>query len=187
MLSAINNQHQPAFQAKLNFGEIKIPNSKAICEKFEDITKHYKNDTLDITSSIIPREEGSAFKCTNFEINGREIGFVPTLKEFKKFCRKHTPDEVAKSLSKVFKFGKHDEVSLKKLAELYKNLRSVNFAMTKAMSMPGTKTSEFLISSSSARLSTLEKQAKAESKRYADITDKIFGDDPINKIFYSND
>ena len=30
-------------------------------------------------------------------------------------------------------------------------------------------------------------KAETESKRYADITDKIFGDDPINKIFYSND
>lgn len=187
MLSAISNQHQPAFQAKLNFGEVKIPNSKAICEKFEDLTKHYKNDTLDITSSIIERDDGTSFKNTNFEVNGRDIGFVPTLREFKRFCRKHTPDEVAKSLSKVFKFGKHDEVATKKIAELYKNLRSVNVALTRAMSMPGTKTSEFLISSSSARLSTLEKQAETESKRYADITDKIFGDDPINKIFYSND
>lgn len=187
MLSAISNQHQPAFQAKLNFGEVKIPNSKAICEKFEDLTRHYKNDTLDITSSVIERDDGTSFKNTNFEVNGREVGFVPTLKGFKKFCKEHTPDEVAKSLSKVFKFGKHDEVSLKKIAELYKNLRSVNFAIFKAQSMPGTKMSEFLLNSSSARLSTLEKQAEAERKSYADITNKIFGDDPINRIFYSND
>ena len=122
MLSAISNQHQPAFQAKLNFGEVKIPNSKAICEKFEDLTKHYKNDTLDITSSIIERDDGTSFKNANFEVNGREIGFIPTLKEFKKFCKKHSPEEVAKSLSKVFKFGKHDEVATKKSRNFIKTL-----------------------------------------------------------------
>lgn len=187
MLSTINNQHQPAFQAKLNFGEIKIPNSKAICEKFEDITKHYKNDTLDITSSIIPREDGSAFKCTNFEINGREIGFIPTLKEFKKLCKKHSPEEVAKSLSKIFKFGKLDDIYSKKVTAIHKNLKSAKLALFRSQHRPDSKLSRVLVNNSEARINMLEKQLYAEGEKYNEITDKIFGDDPINKIFYSND
>lgn len=46
MISAINNQPQPAFQAKLRANLGCIPNGEKIINKFESITQHYKNDVF---------------------------------------------------------------------------------------------------------------------------------------------
>ena len=187
MLSAINNQHQPAFQAKLNIKKFKIPNSNEICEKFENLTRRYENDSLDLTSSQISRDDGTFFKNVDFVVNGRDVGFIATLREFKMFCKEHTPDEVAKSLSKVFKFGKLDDIYSKKVTAIHKNLKSAKLALFRSQHRPDSKVSRILVNNSEARINMLEKQLYAEGEKYNEITDKIFGNDPINKIFYSND
>lgn len=187
MLSAINNQHQPAFQAKLNIKKFKIPNSNEICEKFENLTRRYENDSLDLTSSQIFRDDGTFFKNVDFVVNGRDFGFIATLREFKMFCKEHTPDEIAKSLSKIFKFGKLDDIYSKKVTAIHKNLKSAKLTLFRAQNRPDNNVSRVLVNSSQARVNTLEKQLKANREKRNEVIDKIFGNDPINKIFYSND
>ena len=96
MLTAINNQQQ-TLGAKLNIKNINMPHKEEISKEFAKITKHYKEDTLDISAELIFRDDGSAFKNTNFACNGTDIGYLPKLKNFKNFCKEHSPKEIAKS------------------------------------------------------------------------------------------
>ena len=186
MLSAINNQHQPAFQAKLNIKKFKIPNSNEICEKFENLTRRYANDSLDLTASQISRCDGTFFKDVDFVVNGRDVGFIATLREFKMFCKKHTPDEIAKSLSKIFKVGKFGESSNKKRDLIFENLNSARLTLFRAQNRPDNNVSRVLVNSSQARVNTLEKQLKANREKRNEVIDKILGKDPINDISYAD-
>ena len=179
MLSAINNQHQPAFQAKLNIKNFKIPNSNEICEKFENLTRRYANDSLDLTASQISRCDGTFFKDVDFVVNGRDVGF-------KMFCKEHTPDEIAKSLSKIFIVGKFGESSNKKRDLIFENLNSARLTLFRAQNRPDNNVSRVLVNSTQARVNTLEKQLKANWEKRNEVIDKILGKDPINDIFYAD-
>lgn len=187
MLTAINNTQQPSFQAKLDLKGIKLNDKQKICERFEAITQHYKSDVLEIEPQVIERADGSTFKNTNFACNGKNIGFMVHIKEFKDFCKQHTPEEIAKSLSKIFKAGKQNEVHRAKMTELQKGKERVLTNLNRAQYMPNSKTSESLMARSLARLEDIEQQTTSEQTKHNIITEKILKDDPINENFYLED
>lgn len=102
------------------------------------------------------------------------------------FCKKHTPDEIAKSLSKIFKVGKFGESSNKKRDLIFENLNSARLTLFRAQNRPDNNVSRVLVNSSQARVNTLEKQLKANREKRNEVIDKILSKDPINDIFYAD-
>lgn len=181
MLTAINNQQQ-SFGAKLNIKNINMPHKEEISKEFAKITKHYKKDTLDISAELIFRDDGSAFKNTNFACNGTDIGYLPKLKNFKNFCKKHSPKEIAKSLGRVFKLGKLREKTSKKHSDIHKNMNSVNGLLLKAQFNQGSSNNKVLnnlINNAEARLATLNSQLASTQERHLNVTNKIRGNDQL--------
>lgn len=181
MLTAINNQQQ-SFGAKLNIKNINMPHKEEISKEFAKITKHYKEDTLDISAELIFRDDGSAFKNTNFACNGTDIGYLPKLKNFKNFCKEHSPKEIAKSLGRVFKLGKLTEKTSKKRSDIHKNMNSVNGLLLKAQFNQGSSNNKVLnnlINNAEARLATLKSQLASTQKHHLNVTNKIRGNDQL--------
>ena len=187
MITAINNTQQPSFQAKLELKGIKLRDQQKICERFEAITQHYKSDVLEVAPQVIEKADGSTFKNTNFACNGRNVGFMIYLKEFIDFCKQHTTEEIAKSLSKIFKAAKQNEVHGAKMTELQKGKERALTNLNRAEYMPNSKISESLTARSLARLENIEQQTASEQTKHNTITEKILKDDPINENFYLED
>ncbi len=181
MLTAINNQQQ-SFGAKLNIKNINIPHKEEISKEFAAITKHYKEDTLDVSAELIFRDDDSTFKNTNFACNGKDMGFLTELKDFKNFCKDRSPKEIAKSLGRVFKLGKLGEKTSKERSNIHKNMSSVNGLLIKAQFNQGSSNSKVLnniISNAEARLATLKTQLAATQERHLNLTNKIKGNDEL--------
>ena len=185
MISAINNQPQPAFQAKLKTSWTKMPDAEKVAKKFEEATRHYKDDVFEIVADKVEKgDSGKTFKCASFLTNGTEIGFMNTFGDFKNFCREHTPEQVAKSLAKVFKIGKLAEKTNKQTAEIDRNLKSANLTLFRAQTGTPTRTNQTLANNSQQRIATLkEKLADLNAKQQA-TEQRILKDDPIEKDYW---
>lgn len=185
MISAINNQPQPAFQAKLRANLGCIPNGEKIINKFESITQHYKNDVFEVaTPAIEIGDTGKTFKGAIFLTNGEDTGYMLNFGDFKRFCKTHTPEQVAKSLAKVFKIGKLAEKTNKQIAEIDRNLKSANLTLFRAQTGTPTHTNQTLANNSQQRIATLkEKLADLNAKQLA-TEQRIIKDDPIEKDYW---
>ena len=180
MISAINNQAQPAFQAKLKTSWTKMPEADKIAKKFEEATQHYKDDVFEIVADKVEKgDTGKTFKCASFLTNGTEIGFMNTFGEFKTFCREHTPEQVAKSLAKVFKVGKLTEKSNAQAATINRNLKSANLTLFRAENGAPTRANQALADNAQNRIGTLKRElVDLQDKRIA-TKENILKDDPI--------
>lgn len=180
MLSKINNQSQPAFQAKLKVNWANMPNGESIAKNFESITQHYKNDVFEVATPFIEKgDTGETFKGAIFLTNGQEIGFMNSFREFKKFCRTHSPEQVAKSLAKAFKVGKVTEKANKQAAKIHQNLRSANSTLFRAETGAQTRTNQTLINNSQERIATLKEELADLNAKQLATKQNILKDDPI--------
>lgn len=180
MISAINNQQQPAFQAKLKTSWTKMPEADKIAKKFEEATQHYKDDIFEIVADKVEKgDTGKTFKCASFLTNGTEVGFMNTFGEFKTFCREHTPEQVAKSLAKVFKVGKLTEKSNAQASAIHRNLRSANLTLFRAENGAQTRANQALADNAHKRIGALKGDlADLQDKRIA-TKENILKNDPI--------
>lgn len=180
MISAINNQQQPAFQAKLKTSWTKMPEADKIAKKFEEATQHYKDDVFEIVADKVEKgDTGKTFKCASFLMNGTEVGFMNTFGEFKTFCREHTPEQVAKSLAKVFKVGKLTEKSNAQASAIHRNLRSANLTLFRAENGAQTRANQALADNAHKRIGALKGDlADLQDKRIA-TKENILKNDPI--------
>ena len=180
MISAINNQPQPAFQAKLKTSWTKMPDAEKVAKKFEEATQHYKDDVFEVVADKVRNDfTGKDFKCASFLTNGTEVAFMNTFGEFKTFCREHTPEQVAKSLAKVFKVGKLTEKSNAQAASIHRNLESANLTLFRAENGAPTRANQALADNAHNRIGTLKGQlADLQDKRIA-TRENILKDDPI--------
>lgn len=169
MISAINNQQQPTFQAKLKTSWTKMPEADKIAKKFEEATQHYKDDIFEIVADKVEKgDTGKTFKCASFLTNGTEVGFMNTFGDFKTFCREHTPEQVAKSLAKVFKVGKLTEKTNAQAATVNRNLKSTNLTLFRAENGAPTRTNQVIADNAQNRIGTLKRElADLEAKRIA--------------------
>lgn len=180
MLSSVNNQQQPAFQAKLKTSWTKMPEADKIAKKFEEATQHYKDDIFEIVADKVEKgDTGKTFKCASFLTNGKEVGFMDTFGEFKTFCREHSPEEVAKSLAKVFKVGKLSEKNSQKASEIHRNLNSANLTLFRAENGASTSTNQVIADRAKQRIADLKQELvdlhnkQAETEK-AILKDNIF-------------
>lgn len=187
MITAIDNAQQPSFQAKLKINGVKLPESDKISKKFESITQHYKNDVFEVVDDIVECENGSSFKNTTFISNGNEIGYISTLKEFKDFCKAHTPEQIAKSLAIIFKAGKLTEKTNAKTNTISKNIRSATETLYRAKNGQPNKVNNALIENTQKRIKFLIKAFEKSKAEKAETNVKIFGNDPIKAHFESLD
>ena len=180
MISAINNQQLPAFQAKLKTSWTKMPEADKIAKKFEEATQHYKDDIFEIVADKVEKgDTGKTFKCASFLTNGTEVGFMNTFGDFKNFCREHTPEQVAKSLAKVFKVGKLTEKTNAQASAIHKNLRSANLTLFRAENGAQTRANQVLADNAHKRIGALKGDlADLQDKRIA-TKENILKNDPI--------
>lgn len=187
MITGINNNQQPSFQAKLKINGVKLPEADKISKKFESITQHYKNDIFEVVDDIVECGNGSSFKNATFINNGNEIGYMSTFKEFKDFCKAHTPEQIAKSLAIVFKAGKLVEKSNAKTNAISRNIKSATGTLYRAKNGQPNKVNNALIENTQNRINTLKEAFKKFKTQKAETSAKIFGNDPIKAHFESLD
>ena len=185
MITKVNNQQQPAFTAKLNIQNIRMNKTKLaeISNHFESMTQHYTDDVLDITSDVIKREDGSTFKNANFALNGKDIGFMSTIKDFHSFCRTHTPKEIAKSFTRVLKQGKLNEKTDKKLTKINTKLKNINLAFFHANRRPNTQVTSKMEAIQSERLNSLKQQKIDIVNKHNANSQKIWQNDSLEIYF----
>ncbi len=190
MLTAINNSQQPSFQAKLNFKNINIPQKEEICKEFSNITKRYKSDVLDVSAEIIPRDDGTFFRNAEFNCNGGNVGYFPTLNEFRKFCKDRSPKEIAKSLARVLKLGKLYEKTEDKFSKIEENMTSVKmvfFKLETGQLSKSPKVQYNILNRLRGRLTKLNEKTTSTFTNLVTTRNKIIGNDPLlNKMEQTN-
>lgn len=190
MLTTINNQQHLSFQAKLNFKNIDIPKKGEICKEFSNITKRYKSDVLDVSAEIIPRDDGTFFRNAEFNCNGGNVGYFPTLSEFRKFCKDRSPKEIAKSLARVLKLGKLYEKTEDKFSKIEKNTTSVKMAFFKLKTGQLSKNPKVqynILNRLRGRLTKLNEKTTSTFTNLVTTRNKIIGNDPLlNKMEQTN-
>lgn len=190
MLTTINNQQHLSFQAKLNFKNIDIPKKGEICKEFSNITKRYKSDVLDVSAEIIPRDDGTFFRNAEFNCNGGNVGYFPTLSEFRNFCKDRSPKEIAKSLARVLKLGKLYEKTEDKFSKIEKNMTSVKMSFFKLKTGQLSKNPKVqynILNRLRGRLTKLNEKTTSTFTNLVTTRNKIIGNDPLlNKMEQTN-
>ena len=162
-----------------------MPNRESVAKKFESITQHYKNDVFEVATPFIERgDTGETFKGAIFLTNGEDTGFMNCFRYFKRFCKTHTPDQVAKSLAKIFKIGKLAEKTNKQTAQIHKNLRSANLTLFRAENGVQTRTNQALVNNSQQRIATLKGELADLNAKQLATEETILKDDPIEKEYW---
>ena len=183
MISAINNNNQPAFQAKLNIQGMRLPEADKINKQFESITQHYKNGVLNVIDDVIERGDGTSFKNASFISDGYEAGYMATFKEFKKFCKENTPEQIAKSLARIFKAGKFTEKINNQIQQVNRNIKSATGMLYKAQNGHTNKVNTSLIENAQGRIKTLQETLTQLREKRLSTQTQILSNDPVQSHF----
>ena len=183
MISVINNNNQPAFQAKLKISGIKLPEADKINKQFEASTQHYKNGVLEVVADVIDRGDGTSFKNASFVSDGYEAGYMATFKEFKKFCKENTPEQIAKSLARIFKAGKFTEKINTQILQVNRNIKSATGMLYKAKNGRPNKVNSSLIENAQGRIKTLQETLTQLSEKRLSTQTQILNNDPVQSHF----
>ena len=102
-----------------------------------------------------------------------------TFGEFKTFCREHSPEEVAKSLAKVFKVGKLSEKNSQKASEIHRNLNSANLTLFRAENGASTSANQVIADRAKQRIADLKQELVDLHNKQAETEKAILKDDTL--------
>lgn len=185
------NTVQPAFTANLVTNGIKLnpQKLKAVQERFSKLTQHYKDDTLTISARIIKGDDiigGQSLHVADFNTANDNPASIADFKDFKKWFEVGSVEEIAKSLTRVFKSGKFYETQepkiegMKKLLNHVQLAASVNANKAQASHKP---VYTVLAAKNLAKAEALKKDIQKAQEHTYDILERI-QDYPIDAPIY---
>lgn len=190
----VNYSYSPAFQAQLKVKGLDLDAKKLqqVCEIVENKSQHYAGDVVDLSEMAVQRDDGSFFSSTNFALNGKDVGVAVT-KDFKEFFENNPVNDVAKTLLRVFKKGKANEIFENHMRFIKRNIKSAMCgelqSVTKFKATATRKDfqkaqiQENLLLSYRSRINNLREQRKNLENLHDEISEKII-DTPISSIMY---
>lgn len=174
------NAAQPAFTARFVPSGIDLNAKKLqkIQERFSKLTEHYKTDTLTVKSSKVERDGNpdDFFYNADFYTNNAAPATFLYLDDFKAWFDRASVDEAAKTLTRIFKAGKHIEVSepaifgMKTQLAKLKNTAAVNRRVAEITKLPAFKT---VAESNEKRVNSLTREIKAKEAHENEVQYKI--------------
>jgi len=174
------NLNQPAFTANFIAKGIKLNPEKlgAVQNRFSKLTQHYKDEHLTVMPAKISGAEyvddtiTAPITIADFYTKNDNPASIITLDNFKQWFRIASVDEIAKTLTRIFKAGKFNEIQEAKLKGLKKDLNHVQSSL-KSNTQKGELTHRqiyySLAAHNSAKAAFLEKEL-ANAEYYADST-----------------
>ena len=127
MINKLNNSNCPSFQANLKVSGLNLGSAKKLKEVerlFAEKTRHYADDVLEISHLKNQNDLGRFFHTAEFDLNGKNVA-SKILGGLKDFCKENSPEDVAKGLVRIFKYGKAKGKFALQHDEKVKNLRRV--------------------------------------------------------------
>jgi len=188
------NVVQPAFTARFVPSGIDLDAKKLqkIQDKFSKLTEHYKSDTLTVKPSKVERDGGPDdffYNADFYTGNALPASFV-YLDDFKAWFGRASVDEAAKALTRIFKAGKHIEISepaifgMKAQLARLKNTAAVNRRVAEITKSQVFKT---LADSNEKRVKSLTREIKAKEAHENNVQSRI-QDYPIDAdVMWWND
>ena len=187
--------YSPSFQANLRIKGLNFKDKKkleAVKDIFAKKTQHYASDTFTLKGVKYQNDKGQFYHSIDFVCNGNGTCFALT-GTFKKFFENNSAEDVAKSLVRVFKKGKADDVFSKKFNIINKNLQRtyagslLNEEKASLASLRGHEALanryRFLSESNEKRSNTLLAQRESLKEYFDTIIEKI-KDNPISNVVY---
>ena len=192
-MNTIDTSYSPSFQANLRIKGLKFKDTKkleAVKKLFEEKTQHYGTDIFTLKGYRFQGDKGQFLHATDYVLNGENISFSLT-HSLKDFFENNSAKDIAKSLVRVFKKGKANEVFNKKLNAINKNIQRTyagNLLNEEKSHMAAKRGNINLANiyrtlslSNERRSNTLLAQRKALQAEYDRVSQKIT-DNPISKI-----
>lgn len=177
------NTIQPNFTANVVANGIKLDSKKleAVQKRFSQLTQHYKEDTLTISAKMINGKKiggdvGQVFHVADFNTAQDNPASIIYFKDFKKWFEMGSVEEIAKSLTRIFKSGKFNEVQEPKLIQMKKNLMHVQNAAeinSKKAEISQNPIYSVLAANNKARGESLRKEIVNTQDYTYDILNKI--------------
>lgn len=173
------NTSTPAFTANLTTKGIKLGKKKlnAVQAKFAQLTQHYKNDTFTLERNVVRRDNGQIFHSVDYNMDDLTVGWCSNLGEFKNWFNETPVDEIAKTLSRIFKAGKFKEIRTSKESSLIKNRMSAysnsELNKIKAERNNNDKIYQSLADSQAKRAAKLSEELKTYKEKADKIENKI--------------
>lgn len=175
---------QPAFQANVKLKGFKFNDTekfKAVQEIFSKKTQHYSDDVLEISTRAVEGDNGRIFYSADYAVNGQDVASTTYVSDLKDLFNNSSAKDFAKTLSKIFKVGKLEDLQLSKLMTINKNLRSAwanrelnSFKLANAKPESANALHfKKLMDNNAKRVDALEAQKAAVKEKYSEITDKI--------------
>ena len=186
---------QPAFQANIKLKGFKFNDAekfKAVQEIFSKKTQHYTDDVLEISSRAVEGDNGRVFYSADYAVNGQDLASTTYVSDLKDLFNNSSANDFAKTLSKIFKVGKVEELQLSKLITINKNLRSAwanrelnSFKLVNAKP-ESARVFRFqkLMDNNAKRIEVLEAQKAAIKEKYSEISNKIKGSSDLDIVSF---
>ncbi len=177
------NAAQPAFTANFVSNGIKLNPKKleAVQEKFSKLTQQYKNDTLTVSPKVIlgTKEDGDAgrsFHIADFMVGDENPASIIYLRDFKEWFNIGSVDEIAKSLTRIFKSGKFNSKQQPKVSGMKKELEHVQKSAAsnlKKAEVTQKPIYQVLADKNNARAESLKKEIRSTEDYNSEIIDRI--------------